>query len=105
MLDERADVLGPLAQRGHADVDHVEAVHEVFTEVAGSDRGSKMSLLVAAMTRTSTCVLTVSEPTGWISPFSRNRRNIACMRRLISATSSRKIVPWCACCSMPTLSR
>ena len=39
MLDERADVLGPLAQRGHADVHHVEAVHQVFAELAGRDGG------------------------------------------------------------------
>ena len=34
MLDERPDVLGSLAERGHTDVHDVEAVHQVFAEVA-----------------------------------------------------------------------
>ena len=44
-------------------------------------------------------------PTDWISPVSRKRRSSACMRRLISPTSSRKSVPRCASCSLPGLSR
>jgi hypothetical protein len=53
--------------------------------------------LVAEITRTSTRVGGASAPTGTTSPFSRKRSSIACMRRLISPISSRKIVPLCAC--------
>ena len=40
-----------------------------------------------------------------LSPFSRNRSSSACMRRLISPTSSRNSVPRCASWSLPRLSR
>ena len=55
------------------------------------------------MTRTSTLDASRSEPTRWISPFSRKRSSSDCIDRLISPTSSRKIVPPFACSSQPGL--
>ncbi|MFZ2053708.1 MAG: hypothetical protein WAU81_05875 [Candidatus Aminicenantales bacterium] len=60
------------------------------------------SLLVAAMTRTST-LLTLLDPTLWISPSSRTRSTFDCVLRLMSPISSRKIVPPSACSNLPTL--
>ena len=39
MLDERTDVLGALPERRHADVHHVQAVHQVFAELARGHGG------------------------------------------------------------------
>ena len=66
-------------------------------------RSSRLRL-VAATTRTSTGACGRSEPTAWISPFSRNRNSHACMRRIMSPTSSRNSVPRCASRSLPRFS-
>ena len=52
------------------------------------------------MTRTSTFTV-FWEPMRSTSPSCRTRRTLACVRRLMSPTSSRKIVPLCASSNLP----
>ena len=58
---------------------------------------------VAAMTRTLTVVTRLSEPTAWISPFSRKRRS-GLHPQAHFAGFVQKMVPPCAVCSLPSVS-
>ena len=61
---------------------------------------SSRFLLVAAITRTSTSIV-FCEPIRSTSPSCSTRSTFACVRRLMSPTSSRKIVPRCASSNLP----
>jgi len=91
-------------QPGASLVDVGKEIDVRFANSPWETRSARLRF-VAAITRTFACPDAPCEPTDWTSPVSRKRRRSACMRRLISPTSSRNSVPRCAICNKPGLSR
>ena len=79
-----------------------QAVQQVLAELSGRDQLGQVPVRRRNHANVDAGA-GASEPTAWISPFSRKRSSIACMRRLISPTSSRKSVPRCASLQLPKL--
>ena len=98
--DQRRDVLGPLAQRRHVRSGSRSAGRRGPRGSVPFSISFSRSLLVAAMTRTSTLSVR-ADPTRSTSPSCSTRRTLACVLRLMSPISSRKIVPRSACSNLP----
>jgi hypothetical protein len=97
---ELVDVARALAERGDLQRDDVEAVEEVFPELALRDALAR-SRLVAAITRTSTLRVSLPPTRSNVRSW-RKRRSLTCVARGISLTSSRKMVPPFACSKRPS---
>ena len=95
VIDQHRDVLAALAQRRHVHMDDAQAVEQILAELAGRDALGQVAGW-SRRRRGRWRWRSSWDPTDWISPVSRKRRSSACMRRLISPTSSRKSVPPCA---------
>ncbi len=91
VLDQRRNVVAPLAQRRDLDRDHVEAIEQILLELAVGDI-CRRSRLVAAITRTS--IFSVrSEPSGSTSRSCSTRSQLGLQRPGSSSRSRRG--RWC----------
>ena len=92
---------GALAQRRHLDGDDVEAVVEVLAELPVARPSRCRSRFVAAMTRTSTLIVSLP-PTRSNSRSCRKRSSLTWIAGEISPISSRNSVPPSACWKRPS---
>src|SRR5262249_25019907 len=99
MLDEKGDVIAPLAQRWDPHRYDVQPEEEIFAEVPTLTCSAR-SVWVEAMQRTSTCRLT-TPPSGRIPPDTKPRRRRASTGSGMSPTSSRNRVPPSASAKRP----
>ena len=81
MPGQQGDVLLPLPQRGQLDGDDVQPVEEVLAEASRPSPARCRSLLVAAMTRTSTLMRAARRPTRSNSCSCSTRSSLTWSRR------------------------
>ena len=98
---QERDVRRARAQRRHLDGDDVEPVVEVLAELAVARPSARRSRLVAAMTRTSTWIVSLP-PTRSNSRSCRKRSSLTWTAGEISPISSRNSVPPSACWKRPS---
>jgi len=93
-------VLWALAQGRHVHRDHAEAEEQVLTERASFDL--RLEVLVGGGNHADVHLEGASRSDSLHLAFLQHRSTLACVRALMSPTSSRKMVPRSACSNFPT---
>ena len=101
VLDERRDVLAAARAAAARAIGTTERRKNRSSRKRPRAISSSRFLLVAAMTRTSTVDRLLRTRSRSTSPSCSTRSTFACVRRLMSPTSSRKIVPPSASSNLP----